>query len=178
VSQRRLEALRNLAARPGTPEEGAVARAMLAKLESRPAVELHGLDILKQYLRDGDYDAFRNNMRREYPLQEKPSARLWTCPCGLKWPTNEPCRNTFGAHGRIGNERFERFGRAVRVYYNYWAYEPNCPGTLVGYSKEWNWVRIKFDHLKTVRSVPIYSPKGWHLSTEPLPVARTIWLST
>jgi hypothetical protein len=64
--------------------------------------------------------------------------------------------------------KFTVVQRGARVFYNRWAYEANCPGRVVGYSYDWSWVRIKFDHLKTSRAVPIYQSGKWHLSTEPL----------
>lgn len=61
-----------------------------------------------------------------------------------------------------------RFPRGARVFYNCWAYIANDPGRVTGYSRDPRWVRVKFDNLKTIRSIPAYSNLGWHLSTEPL----------
>ena len=65
-------------------------------------------------------------------------------------------------------EKRNRFCAGDLVFYNYWAYPKNCPGTVAGFGKRWDWMRIKFDHLKTVRSVPVYDAFGWHLSPCPL----------
>lgn len=64
---RRLQALRNLAERPGTPAEGELARELLARHEARLA-GLKDYEILAQYCRDGDLESFRERMRREYPI--------------------------------------------------------------------------------------------------------------
>jgi hypothetical protein len=62
------------------------------------------------------------------------------------------------------------------VYYNKWPYDLNSPGTVTGWPKpdgrNWGWRRIKVDHLKSARAVPIYSTAGWHLSKEPLDIAE------
>ena len=64
-----------------------------------------------------------------------------------------------------------KFPKGAQVYYNMWCYEPNAPGIVTCYDKERGWIRIKFDHLKSSRSVPIYTERGGcHLSTEPLPL--------
>jgi hypothetical protein len=60
------------------------------------------------------------------------------------------------------------FPVGTRVYYNYWAYAPNCPAVVVGYCTDTNWIRLKFDHLKARRNVPIHSVQGWHLFTSPI----------
>lgn len=44
TDQRKLQALRNLAERPGTAAEGETARAMLAKLEAKAEVELNDFE--------------------------------------------------------------------------------------------------------------------------------------
>lgn len=67
MTPRKLQALRNLAERPGTPAEGNLARELLDRHEAK----LDGLkdyEILAQYLRDGDTDSFLERMRREYPI--------------------------------------------------------------------------------------------------------------
>ena len=65
-----------------------------------------------------------------------------------------------------------RFPRFTTIYYNYWAYKKNQRGVIVGKSHKEvegrTWLRIKFDHLKTPRAVPITSVKGCHISTAPL----------
>lgn len=66
------------------------------------------------------------------------------------------------------------FPRFTKIYYNYWAYNRNETGVIVGKKpKEIQgriWIRIKFDHLKQPRSVPVTSDKhGCHISREPLP---------
>ena len=62
--------------------------------------------------------------------------------------------------------------RGTEVYYNYWSYG-NAHGVIVGKDPKiiegQVWLRIKFDHYKQVRRVPITSRKGCHLSRTPLP---------
>lgn len=139
MSRRKLEALRNLAERPGTEAEGRVARAMLAKHET--AVPL----VVIRY----DFE--------------------FTCNCGTRYQARGKCPNVV-EHARITVEAKRRFPKGRRIYYNCWAYPPNCAGTATGYVSDWNWVRVKFDHLKSVRNVPAYKWPDWLLSTEPLPV--------
>lgn len=106
-----IASLRRLADRPGTPEEGETARALLERMEGfvRPR-------------------------------------RLFT------------------------ESEFPRF---TKIYYNYWAYAWNEKGIIVGKTPRQiqgqTWVRIKFDHLKSPRSVPVTSTKhGCHISREPI----------
>lgn len=157
MKQRRLAALRALAERPGTPAEGAVAREMLAREEAKrieqyPADQQEKWRLFAEYLRTGDLDIFQRAV--SMPIY---------CPCGAEkrgGACTEPVR-----HGDIEREIRRRFPRGSRVYYNGWPYPKDCPGTVVGYAT-WNWIRLKFDHLKTVRRCPIYK-NGWYLSTEP-----------
>lgn len=76
-------------------------------------------------------------------------------------------------HAHIQLDIRVRFKKGDRVLYNYWAYEPDSPATVVGYcergkpdghSYPWAWIRLKFDHLKRPRTVPIHSKDGWHLT--------------
>lgn len=60
---RKLQALRNLAERPGTAAEGAVARAMLAKLEGKKRVRSNSFgvegekwDAFERFLRTGSME--------------------------------------------------------------------------------------------------------------------------
>lgn len=148
ATARTIRALEQLASRPGTSHEGILARRKLEEL-------------------------------RKKRLQPEPSvhrvAEVWTCPCGSRSPVGDQCRNN-AEHERIRQQIQNKFKKGDRVYYNYWAYEPNCTATVIGYMKQpdgnnWAWIRLRFDHLKSgYRSVPIHSDKGWHLSHEPLPL--------
>ncbi len=65
------------------------------------------------------------------------------------------------------------FPRFTKIYYNYWAYGSNDGGVIVGKKPRQIqgqiWLRIKFDHLKSPRSVPVTSTKhGCHISRVPL----------
>lgn len=157
MNARKLQALRNLAERPGTEAEGRLARELLARYEKKQASKSAD-DHFADYLRTGSLD----------DLAQAVGKRL--CDCGSRVKPFGKCYN-FRKHAEIRRERETRFPVGTRVYYNRWAYTPNCPGTVVGYSRgddSWNWIRIQFDHLKNPRSVPVYSQHGWHISTEPL----------
>jgi hypothetical protein len=66
-----------------------------------------------------------------------------------------------------------KFPRGSRVYYSNWCFKPNTPGVVKGYPKTGgNWIRIKFDHLKSVQAVKVYGKLGSHLSLEPVSLDR------
>ena len=151
-SRRRIQALEALAYRPGTESEGEVARIMLDRHRAA-----HPSNPLTDYLSGGDIADFIFATRGEVSRR---------CPCGAHHAG--VCENS-REHDRISEEAAKRFPRGTRVYYNCWAYEKNCTGTVcASYSNRWNWLRIKFDHLKQSRPVPVYDVDGWHISTEPL----------
>lgn len=152
---RTLAALEALAARPGTPHEGEVARAMLERFRAKRSAEEQYFDKFRDFLRSGSMEDLAQAVGEN------------TCDCGSRYPAFQKCAN-LDAHERIAREILERFPRGTEIYYNKWAYAQNCPGKIVGYSHSWNWARIKFDHLKNSRSCPIYSAKGWHISKYPL----------
>ena len=143
MSRRRIEALRNLASRPGTEHEGRVAAAMLARHEAkRPPLEI---------AREIARVAYRK-VEQDITAQES-----------------------------IRQEILTRFPRGTRIYYNRWAYYNNQPGVVIGYPVKafkgsWGWIRIRFDGLKSVQGVPIYTTLGWHLSTEPVSGEESIRL--
>jgi hypothetical protein len=151
---RRIEALRALAERPGTEAEGRVAREMLKRAEAKHA-QRDPMEAFRDYLHTGSMDDLGDAIGRS------------VCDCGTSRPAFTNCQNT-AEHERIAAEIRQRFPRGTRVFYNQWAYGANYPGRVTGYSREWNWARVKFDNLKNIRSVPIYSANGWHLSAEPL----------
>lgn len=158
MSRRRLEALRNLAARPGNEAEGRVAREKLKSFEKKHPDTARSSGFWVSLTYSGAGSGFG------FPLRA-------TCYCGTEYDFAKECPNT-DRHEFIRAEIKTRFKRGDRVYYNYWAYSPNCPATVAGYlrgdSRSWFWILLKFDHLKQVRSVPIYSRLGWHLSSEPV----------
>jgi hypothetical protein len=172
---RRISALRALADRPGTEHEGVVAREMLARLEAKGTEGYR--DDEMEYLAK-----FRAHMRGEISLDEflkcfrspKPEER-WTCPCGDTITRDGICRNVI-RHAAVQTKIRTTFSKGDRVFYNYWAYPPNCPGAVQGYVKlqpdkgtfPWAWLRVKFDHLKSPLNVPVWSDKGMHLSHEPV----------
>jgi hypothetical protein len=146
MNRRKIEALRALAERPGTPAEGIVAREMLAKAEA--AAPGHT---------PGDFHSWITS-RFSTPSR---------CPCGSTVINGCECSNMAG-HSAMDAIKRERFPRGTRVFYNQWAYGTNDPGTVVGYGTDWNRIRIQFDRLKRPQSVTVYSQKGIHLSTEPI----------
>lgn len=154
MNRRKIQALRNLAERPGTEAEGIVAREMLAKLENKsPEEDL--ISRFRRFLRTGNLD----DLPEGNPL--------WQCVCGTISHRGQPC-STFWRHHEIKREMETRFPVGSRVYYNYWAYNENCSATVIGYSGDWNCIRLKFAHLKSRRNVPIYRHGYWHLSLDPL----------
>jgi hypothetical protein len=62
------------------------------------------------------------------------------------------------------------FPRGTRVFYQYWAYENATGAIACDLSKVIQgqiWMRIKFDHLKQARWVPVTSKRGCHLAQKP-----------
>ncbi len=171
MNSRKLAALRALSERPGTEAEGAVARDMLRRLEEKE--KSHNRSIWDG-LGDGPDDLIE--AIRRYAAQHKdrtPEDYQWRCACGIIWPFGQKCKDA-EAHAKIQHEIRLKFKRGDRVFYNYWAYPPNCAARVTGYcdgpvngSYPWAWIGLKFDHLKSgYRKVPIYTTKGWHLSKD------------
>jgi hypothetical protein len=164
---RRLDALRALAERPGTEAEGIVAREMLAKLEAKTEEEWPSyLNSVLESERPR-WSAFADFLKTGKIEDLDRATRFTTCPCGRDNPRDMPCLNEV-EHVRINAEIRQMFPVGTRVYYNRWAYAPNEPGVVVGYSKNWSWLRIKFDKLKTSRAVPVYDCR-YCLFTESVP---------
>jgi hypothetical protein len=151
--QRKIAAIRALAERPGTVAEGEAARAALKRLGLSATPDQW--ESFRDYLHSGS----RDDLSRAVGLK--------SCPCGNKHPAFAQCPMV-SVHTGIRQEMHRRFPRGQRAYYNEWAYEDNCPCTVAGYSEAWNWIRVKFDHLKTVRSIPFYSGGRWTLTVLPL----------
>ena len=145
MTTRRLAALSNLAERPGTHAEGNVAREKLKRAERSTVT---------------------------WPIT-KSRGITSTCDCGGPILYGLGCVRS-DLHYALNGEMRRRFPRGTRVYYNKWAYSRNCPAFVTGYSEKWNWIRLKFDHLKTSRAVPIYVAGRWHLSTTPVTDAATL----
>jgi hypothetical protein len=154
MTNRRIEALRALADRPGTEAEGFVAREKLARAlgarESREPISSY-----RDFLRTGALDDLRAAVGPKH------------CNCGAVYAAFTACPEV-ERHEQIRREIRAKFPLFSRVYYNCWAYEANCPGVVVRYGSTWNWIVVKFDHLKKPRPVPIFDGKGWHLSSEPI----------
>lgn len=183
-TRRKLEALRNLAERPGTEAEGKLAREILDRLESRRFPDKADWErphwmAFEDYLRgDISTDDFIESMRRRVQWENaQPLPSTWVCACGNVILIGTKCENAMG-HLVIQQGIRERFTKGDRVFYNRWAYPANCPATVAGYVRlrdsnndhPWAWITLKFEHLKNNRQVPIYSAVGWHLSKEPVGV--------
>lgn len=154
VSRRKLDALRNLAERPGTEAEGILAKETLERLSRNAPTD--PLELYRIFLRTGAMEDLRAAVGEN---------RM--CECGTTHPTFTSCLN-LTEHARIDAEKRMKFPRGTRVYYNKWAYKSNAPGRVTGYSAQWNWLRVQLDELKNPRSIPVYTALGWHLSTEPI----------
>lgn len=156
ADRRRIEALRNLAERPGTEAEGKVARAMLERVlaKERAAADpaSDAFDKFKDYLRTGSMD----DLAHAVGMRE--------CDCGVRFPAFGMCPNERG-HQIIEDTIRRRFPVGSRVYYNRWSYAPNLPGIVAGKPDTWNRLAVRFDGLKGQRTVPVYSRLGWHLTS-------------
>jgi hypothetical protein len=185
VNPRKLEALRNLAERPGTEAEGIVAREMLAKLDRceppspDPDDERGIWYAFEQHCGGKATTAeFIDALRRYEQRRRSNPPTHWTCACGRRVAIGVKCRDTV-AHDIIQADIRGRFKKDDLVFYNKWAYPLNCPGHIAAYIKQtskpdggnypWAWISIRFDHLKSARQVPVMSDKGCHLSHIPLP---------
>lgn len=170
MNARKLQALRNLAERPGTEAEGQLAREILARYEGK-----RGADIPTDEA--GAWAAFRAHMRGETDTSEfidqmRRYRATWenltvSCDCGSPRPFKGRCDNT-DRHEAIRIEARKYFPKGTRVYYNKWAYKRNCAGVSTGHQSDWGWMRVKFDYLTSARNVRVFSEHGWHLSTEPI----------
>jgi hypothetical protein len=168
---RRLEALRNLAERPGTEHEGIVARAMLKRAEAKaPDLARDYLENVRAFGRgDITFSEYLNRTQQTSPA-------MWSCPCGDTIYMNGKCLNQF-RHLEIQTRIRAVFSRGDRVFYNFHAYPRNCPGKIAAHVKlqqdngtyPWAWVSVKFDHLKSARQIPVLNEKGeWCLTKEAL----------
>lgn len=159
MTSRKIAALRALAERPGTPQEGAVAREMLRRHEEK-LQDQSPEDAFRSFLRRGMSSVdFVDVLHRHYGPK-------MTCACGA--PLADTCVN-LAEHLRIMDEIQRRFPLGATVFYNCHGHNANSRGVVVSHSaKRWNYVRIKFEHLKWALNVPIYDADGWHLSTVPV----------
>lgn len=71
--------------------------------------------------------------------------------------------------------------RKTKVYYNCWCYPINDLCEIVGKEAKAAdgrmWLRMRFDHLKQPRWVPVTSEKGLHISKTPIPTKEADYLS-
>ena len=80
--------------------------------------------------------------------------------------------------------RLADFPLGTAVFYNYWAYPQNDPCTIAAGRRGvlhqtcagQTWMRLRFNHLKQPRWVPVTSVKGSHISKEPLSEADAKYL--
>lgn len=157
MTHRTIKALEQLASRPGTTQEGAAAREKLRQAkEKHPHLFAPSIEI--------ELCSFSFSYPPIFP-------QYWECPCGRSVRVGNNCEKR-DLHEALRAHLAETFKPGDRVFYNYWAYDLNCPATVIGMpipnEKNWGWVRLQFDHLKSKRTAPIFSRKGVHLSKTPL----------
>lgn len=138
---------------------------MLAKLESKIVVEEGEMSPLIRYLMTNDLEGFLSALKR--------TGGRWKvrCACGAEYFNDEKCPDVI-RHEAIRMEIRTRFKKEQIIYYNQWAYPMNDYGMVAGYPKprpdNWSWIRLKLARLSNVRAVPVYSARGWRLSTDKL----------
>lgn len=178
MNSRKLQALRNLAERPGTEAEGQLAREMLDKLDAKrfadkPADEVAAWKLLDDLFSNAiGTSEFIDGLKR---WAERDIPPEWTCACGRTLRAGDRCEDA-ARHSAIQAQILENFKRGDRVYYNFHAYTKNCPGFVAAHIKSrrlngtypWAWISVKFDHLKSARQVPIYSEGKLCLTKEPI----------
>lgn len=114
---------------------------------------------------------------------------------GLRAMAERPGTPNEGEIARMLLERFgvkewvplpfvpSKFPRGAVVWYCYWSYR-NERGVIACDAPKWiqgqhsMWMRIKFDRLKQPRWVPVTSPLGCHIDTEPLREEETLYRMT
>lgn len=179
-----ISALRQWAERPDAGPEGIVARELLARHGSTPPTDARPTwddRRLAMEAKAAEYE--RGEITQDELLEfmrwqnQQPLPNTWQCACGRMNPisrgviSTSQCSNN-SEHERIRDEIRSRFKKGDRVYYNYHAYDPNCPGVVTGYVRpkpdNWGWLCVKMDYLKNSRAIPIKTPNGWALTHEPI----------
>lgn len=151
-----MEALRQMAERGATEHERDTARIKLARALARRQ-------------RRSPYEAFRSYLRTGSMEDLNEACRTSTCViCGKHFPSGLSCPHS-SEHAQDHANLREKFPRGLLVYYNYWAYPENCPAVVSGYTATVGWIRLKFDHLKNARAVPIFYEGELRLSDAPMP---------
>ncbi len=140
ASARKLQALQNLAERPGTEAEGRVARAMLEKLTGRPYTPQ----------RPAPPPPFSIPYR---PKKAPAAKRTVVLP---KWYT-DPLK-------RAEKVR-QRFPIGSVIYYNARGWPDNTSGYILGHERAGFRVRVEFS--SGIKLVHACSDLGWHLSHNP-----------
>lgn len=138
LTARKLEALRNLAERPGTEHEGEVARAMLEKLTGqryRPPIIREQFDP-------------KRAARKKAPAPKQPD--YMTDPL------------------KMAQEVRKRFPVGTRVYYTGPGFPYNSPGTVVGYESAGFRVIVDFEWDDTEVMLTACCPIGWCLTKKPM----------
>lgn len=138
VSNRKLQALINLAERPGTPAEGEVARAMLAKL-GHPYV----------------------------PRPQAPPPRPAAKPRQRRAAPAPPKRpDLFNDPIKVAQIIRFRFPLGSRVFFNAKGYPMNHPGMVCHYERAGTRLKVWFDDAPTATWIHAISDWGWHLTTK------------
>lgn len=156
VSSRKLQALQNLAERPGTEAEGRVARAMLEKLTGRPYSQ-------RERAQSDPFERFDKLWEDLKQKCSTPPPRPRKAPAAKKkaklplWYT-DPLK-------RAQKVR-ERFPIGSVIYYNARGWPINTGGEVLGYERAGFRVRVEF--FSGVQLVHACSDLGWHLSLNPV----------
>lgn len=177
ASQRKIDALRALAERPGTPEEGILARVFLGRLEAAGVNHEGEQDIwtaLEAQCRGAmSTSDLTETLMRWVRARNAQRPTHWFCQCGNSIPIQQKCQDT-DRHEGIRIQIKERFKKGDRVFYNQQSYvygEGNAPATVTGFVRpkpdNWAYLRIKMDQHKNSQAAPVYSEKGWLLTHIP-----------
>ncbi len=140
ASARKIQALQNLAERPGTEAEGRVARAMLEKLTGRAYIP-----------------------PRPAPAPPKRKPRVPREKAVPKVP------EYFADKLKLAMKVRERFPLGATVYYNAFGHDPNHMGTVTGYEPSGFRVVVWFADFGKSALVYACSDRGWHLTLKPMP---------
>lgn len=151
MSQRTLDALRNLAERPGTEAEGVLARELLERLRGKDADETV---------------VYRRWLRKEISLDDLLRS-MKPAPLTVEEQMAVDLENERKRELEIQTEIREKFKIGDQVFYNFRGYKTNHPCEVSGYSRGFL-IALKCACSMWPRSLTAYSARGWHLSHDPV----------
>ncbi len=155
ASPRKIQALQNLAERPGTEAEGRVAREMLEKLTGKaysPSPPSTTAQRPQYY--SNDYFAKRARDAAESARKARQS------------PPRKPEPSYVGDRLKLAIEVRERFPIGTKVFYNAPGYPPNASGIVMGFQRAGHCVTVAFDFDGETAQIPACSSRGWHLTKQ------------